>query len=318
MSVNVEIISSYKHYGRCLSLSNKRLTLYITLDVGPRIIFLSLDKKTNLLWNDDEQKMVVEGPEMESYFGPGARFCFYGGHRIWLAPQHEIRTCIPDNHEISYVPCKNGIILSPPVQDPPGVQPKITILMDPSDASFSVTAEYTNTTYHPLSFALWQITQMAPGGLAIVPFHRGIFDPTKVLVPRRQLSVFDITDLRDHRFYLGDSYITLRQIPGDHKPFKIGTRNADGWCLYAGNGAVVVKQFGFQERGSYTDGGVNCEIYTGDAFLELESLGTYLTLDSMNQASYTERFTVSLLTGELPKSDCEPEIREFVRNYGLE
>ncbi len=318
MSVNVEFVSSYKNYGRCLALSNPRLRLLVTLDVGPRIISMTLDGGENLLWNDEQREMVVKGPEMDAYFGPGATYRFYGGHRLWLAPQHEIHTCVPDNDEVSCVTCENGVILTPRPMDPPGVQAKLTILLDPKEPEFSVAAQVQNISYRPRSFALWQITQMAPGGLAILPFHRGAFDPSKVLVPRRQLSVFDITDMRDPRMDLGNDYITLRQEPGNRKPFKIGTANWDGWCMYIVNGTAITKRFDYQPDGTYTDGGVNCELYTGHAFLEIESLGTYDTLAPMSISSHTERFSLRPVPAAVPDAGDEQAIASFIKACGVE
>lgn len=316
MSVNVQIIRSYKHYGRCLSLSNGALELYVTLDVGPRIISLTLlPRGENLLWNDDEQKMVVSNPKFEQYFGQGRRFCFYGGHRIWMAPQHEIRTAVPDNDPVSWVELEDGVVLSPNVMDPPGVRPKLVITMDNERAEFQVEASYTATSQAPQEFALWQITQMAPGGLAVVPFHRGARDLDKVIVPSRTLSIFDITDVHDPRFYLGNDYLTLRQDPTMRAPFKVGTLNREGWAMYINRGAVVTKRFGFQEDVRYTDGGVNCELYTGSAFLEVESLGELNILAAGDTVSHCERFTVQPALLPTPGARDEQAIDDFVKAH---
>lgn len=316
MSVNIQEVSSYENYGRALQLSNSRLELLVSLDVGPRILFLRLDGGENLLWNDLNREMALKSPALEKEFGAGAQYYFYGGHRVWLAPQHEIKTCIPDNDPVEYKAIPQGAVFTCEKRDNPGIQMDLTIQLHPSKPEFSVMVEM-----HVLkdnTFAIWQITQMAPGGMTIVPFHRGAFDPSKVLVPRRQLSVFDFTDLQDERLYLGNNYITLKQIPGMKRPFKLGMMDYDGWCCYVNHGTIVTKLFDALEGAGYTDGGVNCEIYTGHAFMEIESLGSYAPRKAGESVLYTEHFKVQHSKLPVPASDNEEEIRVFLLQNGLE
>jgi len=317
MSVNVQFIESYENYGRCVSIRNGKMELLVTVDVGPRIISMTLGHGKNLLFNDLERNRVIKGPAMDEWFGEGAVFNFYGGHRLWLAPQHEIKTCIPDNNEVSCVICENGAVFTPRPMDPPGVQEQLRIVMDPRKAEFSVTAEITGLGYRPRTFAPWQITQMAPGGLAILPFHRGKFDPTKTLVPRRQLVYFDFCDTRDERMYVGNDYITVRQDPEAQRPFKIGSVNRDGWCMYVVDGVAITKRFDYDPAKTYTDGGVNCELYTDRAFFEIESLGAYESMEMGQTISQTEVFSLCPVKNE-PAADDEAAIAEFLKECGVE
>ena len=54
--VNVKELPSYKNFGKCLEISNERLVIYVTIDVGPRIIYCSIDNCPNLMHEDIERK----------------------------------------------------------------------------------------------------------------------------------------------------------------------------------------------------------------------------------------------------------------------
>lgn len=42
MAVKISIVESYKHYGKCLKITNDLLEILITVDVGPRIIYFAV------------------------------------------------------------------------------------------------------------------------------------------------------------------------------------------------------------------------------------------------------------------------------------
>ena len=71
----------------CIRLSNERMELIATTDVGPRIIRLGFVGGQNLFKTFDETLGQTGGDEWHSY----------GGHRLWVAPEDRNRTYAPDN-----------------------------------------------------------------------------------------------------------------------------------------------------------------------------------------------------------------------------
>ena len=142
MQTITKVIESFGRFGRCMSISNGLIEAYVTLDKGPRIIYLGACGGPNLFFTDEQDKLVQKGPEMDKVFGARAEFHFMGGHRLWLAPQHPIKTCMPDNKPVSYVIIEDGAIFTPPLQKEMGVQHTITITMRPTSQASGLTAAY--------------------------------------------------------------------------------------------------------------------------------------------------------------------------------
>ena len=81
----------------CVPLGNDSLNLLVTQSVGPRIISLSLRGEENMLASLPD--FTVDRPD-------GKTFRFYGGHRLWHAPEHMPHTYGMDDSpvEISHGP----------------------------------------------------------------------------------------------------------------------------------------------------------------------------------------------------------------------
>ena len=71
--------TTYKNFGKCLSISNDTMEVYVTIDIGPRIIKCNLNGKENLLFEDIERKKTSD---VSSVFGEGKLWYIYGGHRM--------------------------------------------------------------------------------------------------------------------------------------------------------------------------------------------------------------------------------------------
>jgi hypothetical protein len=59
---------------------------------------------------------------------------------------------------------------------------------------------------------------------------------------------------------------------------KVGYANRAGWLAYWSNGILFRKSFEMLASAVYPDGGCNAEVYCGDRFVELESLGVLGTV----------------------------------------
>ena len=55
MAINYEI-KEYLNFGRCVCIDNGAMEMYVTIDIGPRIIKLNLKGKNNMMFNDVDRK----------------------------------------------------------------------------------------------------------------------------------------------------------------------------------------------------------------------------------------------------------------------
>ena len=83
---------SYAGWPNCIKLSNGQVELIATTDVGPRIMRFGFVGGQNLLNEYKDQVGKTGGDEWR----------IYGGHRLWHAPEHIVRTYSLDNSPIKH------------------------------------------------------------------------------------------------------------------------------------------------------------------------------------------------------------------------
>src|SRR5687768_18047482 len=87
----------------CYTFTNERLKLLVTRSVGPRILFLGFVEGENLL---------AELPDFVTDCPGSGVFHFYGGHRLWHAPEEPCRTYLPDDSPVDISPRDNGLLVT--------------------------------------------------------------------------------------------------------------------------------------------------------------------------------------------------------------
>lgn len=80
----------FNGWSNCLRLSNQLVDLIIPLDIGLRVMRYGFI---------DEENELLEIPEDQGMTG-GETFRYYGGHRLWHAPEANPRTYNPDNEPV--------------------------------------------------------------------------------------------------------------------------------------------------------------------------------------------------------------------------
>lgn len=260
---------AYKTFGRVLAIENGDMELYVTLDVGPRIIRYALPGGENFMFEDVNAEIVEQSAAFDDHFYPGAYWRTYGGHRIWLTPEAKPDTYYPDNDPCTYTVNGNVITVTPPAQKASQVAERLVLTVPESGTSVVVRAEATNLADHPQTFGVWQISVMCPNGLAVVPQTLR----NTGLLHNRRMSLWPYCEMNDARVYWGKTLFTLRQDPSADRPFKVGTSNERGFAAYLCHNAMFVKRMPFYADVPYPDDGCNFETYTNPQILELESLG---------------------------------------------
>lgn len=277
---------SYKNFGKCLSISNEKLELLVTVDIGPRIIKCNLIGKENLMFNDIDRKL---SHDVSSVFGEGKKWYIYGGHRMWLSPEKFPDTYYPDNEKVVYSTFANGAVFTPVQQSVTGLQFEMRVELDNDEPKVTLEHKVTNCAKQEVNGAMWCLSVMDQGGAVIVP------QPTEDigLLNNRVLALWPYTKMTDKRIFWGDKYIALRQDPTVTEPVKFGINNTKHKAAYVNHGQALVKDFDVDhENGIYPDGGMSCEVYASDLFTECESLSPLKTLKKGDSIVHTERWTI--------------------------
>ncbi len=278
MSTTMQRIA-YAGWPNCVRLSNGRIELVATTDVGPRVIRLGFLGGQNLFKQYDEMLGLVGGDEWR----------IYGGHRLWHAPEVKPRTYSADNAAVAWKYAGGALTLTQAVEADTGIAKRIIIKVD--SRRDAVTVEHVLTNRNPWAVELspWVLSVMAPGGRAIFPQEPAGGHETNLL-PTRPMVLWAYTDLSDKRWTWGRKYIQLRQDRKARTPQKIGLGNRQGWAAYCLGSDVMVKRFDFVDGATYPDFGCNTETFTNNEMLEVESLGPLTKMQPGASVRHTERW----------------------------
>lgn len=285
----------------CVSLENASLALLVTQSVGPRVISLRFNGGDNLF--AELSDFVTRRPD-------GETFHFYGGHRLWHAPENMPRTYIQDDGPVNIVPTRNGLSVTQPVETQSGIEKSILISLVEEKPQVIVRHTLTNRGLWPVECAPWAITQLKTGGVAILPQSQ---QQTEVL-PNRSLALWPYTEISNPLVTWGNQYILVRSEMKE-KVFKIGFPNLRGWLAYWHAGTLFVKRAAYDPQAVYYDFNSSSECYCNHRFLELETLAPISTLEP--GASVTHAETWELYTNVDFPAD-EAGAQSLVEKLGLE
>ena len=269
--------TEYKGWPNCYRMSNGRIELIATTDVGPRIISLRVPGGPN------------EFKEFDGMIGKtgGDEWRIYGGHRLWHAPETRPRTYAPDNGPVQARVEGHTLHLIQPVEATTGIRKEISLTISEDAPRVRIVHRLRNEGQWPVELAPWALSVMAPGGAAFLP------QPTKAhpdrRLPNRSLTLWPYTDMSDPRLVWGKEFFIVKSQDAD-RPTKIGVSANDGWAAYANHGRLFVKRFNYDESGRYPDFGSAVEIYTATGMLELETLGPLRTLSPGGAVEHLEEW----------------------------
>ena len=291
-------VVKYSRY-ECCALVNDTLQLLVTRSVGPRIISFGFKNGDNLF---------AELPDFVTDLPNGDVFHFYGGHRLWHAPEDLNITYIPDDDPVDIRPLEGGLLVTQDTQPKTGLQKSIEIILS-GKSQVTITHRIKNWGNRDITCALWAITQFKTGGMAILPQAKS---DTGVL-PNRLLALWSYTDMSNRNVQWGREYLLVSAQM--ESPFKVGFPNPRGWLAYWLNGSLFVKHAEYNAQAEYYDFGSSSESYCNDQFLELETIAPIITIAPNATASHNE--TWDLYRG-VDRPQNENEVHALVEKLGLE
>lgn len=252
--------------------------------------------------------MFAELPNFVTELPDGGVFHFYGGHRLWVAPESLETTYIPDDSPVDISPLENGLQVTQPVQPQTGLQKSLDILLT-GGTQIVIKHRITNHQLQPVSCAPWAITQFKTGGVAMLPQARH----DAGVLPNRSLAMWSYTDMSNPNVIWGREYILVNAQM--ESPFKVGFPNPRGWLAYWLDGALFVKRAEYDPQAAYYDFGSSSECYCNDKFLELETLAPVTTITPGGTATHVETWD---LHKDIERPQNEKDAQTLVEELGLE
>ncbi|MBU6399194.1 MAG: DUF4380 domain-containing protein [Verrucomicrobia bacterium] len=300
--VQIQQPFAYGGWANCVRLSNGRVELVATTDVGPRVIRFAFVGGSNVF---------REWPEQVGQTG-GDQWRIYGGHRLWHAPENQPRTYAPDNAPVEAHWDGKTLTLTEPVEPSTGIQKQMAITLDPEAAHVTVVHRLTNKNIWGVELAPWAISAMPAGGRAIFPQEPERPHP-EALVPVRTIALWAYTDMTDPRWTWGRKYIQLRCDPDRPAAQKGGVMNTLGWAAYAEPDLLFLDRFGFSPNARYPDLGCNVEAYTGGDMLELETFGPLTRVPPNGSVAHVEHWFLYQLQVGTNEASIDEKVLPLVR-----
>ncbi|MCS7193106.1 MAG: hypothetical protein NZ937_09020 [Armatimonadetes bacterium] len=320
--VRVEKVD-YHGWKNTIKLSNGLIEVYVTTDVGPRIIDLRPVGGNNIFHVRKDE--VGKSGEKE--------FKLRGGWRPWIAPERYDTTWFPDNVPIKHARLKDGTFRFYGPKEPiSGIQKIVDVKLMPNEPCARVTMRILNVSQKPVTYAAWSLPVMRGGGQAFAPLDVG---NVAAFAEIRRLILWSYANPTDPRFTFFNKLVIVdhAKVPKREKVIgtakvaptiinrrhndeaKIGVDSKQGWVAYYHpiNQTLFIKRFPFNPKGNYPDGGCTIEIYSCEEFIEVECISPLFTLKPKGEYVFPMEFWVFTDVPNLGAT--EHEIATSLRQY---
>ena len=277
------------HGHKSIVLENEHFQLECLAQAGPRVV--------RLIPSWLGENLFAEVPNVTTKTQSG-EYHYFGGHRLWYAPESLSHTYHPDSHGITIKEVQDGVRLIGMDEPGTGIRKTVTVQISPSRSFIILQHKLQNHGQISVRLAPWAITMLRPMGIAILPQQHGNVDEDGLL-PNRRFALWPYSRWDDRRLQLGDRYIFVSS-DSDTRPLKLGYFNPHGWLGYLYADVFFVKRFGVRRDKEYADYGSNSEISVNHRAAELESLGPMIDLHPHEDIVHTETWEVYRDT-EIPK-----------------
>ncbi|MFZ0491705.1 MAG: hypothetical protein WAM81_00745 [Acidimicrobiia bacterium] len=271
-------------------IDNKLITVQVATDFGPRIVGLRPAGGENLF---------AELGDLGIDLDDGRRFLFRGGHRLWLAPEVPEVAYEPDNVPVE-VTAGPGFVETTSLSG--GVSKTIRVAVAEDKAEIVVDHRVANRGDETIEVSPWAITQLRTGGTALMPVGSEPPEPDR-LQPWASVVGWPYTDWAGLEW---DDDRGVIQVPGRRdSPTKIGTVLERGWLAYVVDGWVFAK---YATVGPLSiDLGASGQVYVNKDFVELETLGAFVSLEPGESTSHSETWRVFRASGDLTETTQQVE-----------
>jgi hypothetical protein len=252
---------------------------------GPRIVRLGLAGGANLL---------AETPDIAWPTADGP-YRLWGGHRLWLAPEDAGRNASPDAGGLAVERLPDGLRLTGAPDPGDACVRAIEVRLDACRPLLRLRHEVANRGARQVELAVWAITQLPPGGTAILPQAPAV--PGHATRPNRAVVLWPYASWDDPRLVIGDGVVAVHGAPGPET--KVGSSGHEGWAAWARDGVALVRRWVPTPDAAYPDLGCSAEVYVTERYTELEVLGPLTVLEPGGTAVLDETWELREVEGDL-------------------
>lgn len=255
----------------------------MALDLGPYHLEIASDfgpRLTSLRLGDGREQLAILGRDVVLEH-PGGRYEFRGGHRLWAAPEDPEITYAPDDR-----PCEiaqaDGVVTVTGPADAAGLVKEMAVSSDHQ----ALIVEHRLSGRDGIRVAPWAITQFPLGGTAILPFEAKDTGARA----NRYVVFWPYTSIEDRRITFYDEALELKASEGPQ--LKVGLGPSPHRLGYYLDGSVFIKEIESATNRDVPEFGAVGQVYIGQGFCELESVGAMTDLGRGAIAALRERWTV--------------------------
>lgn len=260
---------NYKHYGKCLKITNGVVEIIITIEYGPRIVKYGYVNGRNQFAEDINNKISTSHGD----------YYIIGGHRFWHLPENKDRTYIPDNKKVEYESIFNGVRLIQEIEKWTQVQKIIEIIFESSSSKVNILHKIVSLNAFDINISVSGITAMSKGGIEIIPLEKR----KSGISPNKSFVFWPYSNIKDSRVYFGDRYVAMKVCENISENFKIGFNTNLSYALYYNENELFVKQFKRDKNNSnYPHMGCCYESFIGSNYIEMQTNSPLYTI-STNQ-----------------------------------
>jgi hypothetical protein len=252
---------------------------------GPRIVRLGLTGGPNLL---------AETPEVVWPTAAGP-YRLWGGHRLWLAPEDAGRNAAPDSGGLVVDVLPDGLRLTGAPDPGSACVRAIEVRLDPQRPVLRLRHEVANLGRKPVELAPWAITQLPPGGTALIP--QPASTPGHATRPDRLVVLWPYASWDDPRLVVRDGLLAVHGTAGPD--VKVGCAVAEGWTAWVRDGVAIVRRWIPVAGVAYPDFGCSAEVFATQRYTELEVLGPLTVLEPGDRTALDETWELR----EVPSDD---------------
>ncbi|MFV0338560.1 MAG: hypothetical protein ACK5LK_10015 [Chthoniobacterales bacterium] len=299
--MNIEVLP-FANWSKCLRLSNATHELFVSLEVGPRI----------LCYREIGGENVFKLFASELGTSGENKFVLRGGHRLWAAPEDPNLTYYADNSPVQYKGSLNNSVQFTSQQTQPALCKELTVGLDEKNSRVRLLHAIRNESEDSIILGTWGLSVMEAGGMAIIP-QPPFGEHPRDLNVNRTLALWPYTDLGDPRYVWGQKFFLIQQ--DEHAgPTKIGFSLSEGWVAYLLADYLFIKSIEWSPAEVYPDRGTNFQAFTDAGMLELESLGPLHDLRPGETTSHSENWHLFRLN-EPAELTSEEQIEEWIAPF---
>jgi len=298
------------------NLSNERISLFVTPDVGGRILSFQLDgveaffSLPDLAQNKTDFKSVSDVRTKKQEWG----WMHYGGYKTWLAPQYKWTDEFPfldldSGLYTATVKNNSEINLVSPVCRETGMQFFRNISFNET-GNIQVEQGITNHNKENVEWSLWDVTQLRGPGKVILPINSNSQFPYGIKSyfsdEEPSVAIDPFVKKTDHCAIVDCQ---------ETSTFKFGTDAHEGWILSLIDGKkdqwlAYLKCFDPDPKGNYPDQ-ADVEVFDSEEhpYFEAEVLSPIQKLKPNESYSMKETW----IAGWIPKSADAKYFREWIQ-----